>query len=101
MECIIKSDLWGTYAIQDKIYSQGQVASCDSVCSKGRYGNVVGQTSLEDACPNLCAGGKYGDQEGQTSESNACKNCVAGRYDNDQGEVNSAMSYALKGDMVM
>jgi hypothetical protein len=72
----------GTYEDEE-----GQ-AVCRHKCTRGRYGNEIGKTTLNAACTGWCNPGRYisdNDKpesvEGQTNEADACKHiCEAGYF---------------------
>eukprot|EP00942_MAST-04A_sp_MAST-4A-sp1_P003001 g3001.t1 len=53
-------------------------------CPGGKYGNITGATSQDDACPFLCPPGKYGNIANATNINDACPGsidvCPRGRF---------------------
>ena len=78
----------------DNLGRTNENEACKS-CPLGKFGNKIGQTSIENACPSTCPKGKHGKASGanRSSEVNACECnvqnattcpelCPAGRFAN-------------------
>ena len=61
---------WGHYCVSSMRVAQR--------CPTGRYGNLIGQSTVAQACPNFCAPGKY-SVLGNT-EVTACIICPVAHY---------------------
>lgn len=59
-------------------------------CPLGKFGNVTGAQTVEDACPDSCPGGTWGNRTGAASEKEACAPCPAGSASRAEGASNSS-----------